>query len=169
MYDTIKLIIGGRIMNKVISINIKKKEDYVSKFNDNSLSRELSEYIMEEYKSFNIRDDFYIEISSKYEMDDEERDNIASMIRSNFGTEVSEMLIKRKRIIYFDIITIILAVIALMFYLVSSDIPILSEFILIFSWVLIWESAYDFMFGRINNKIDIERRKRLTTCKIIFK
>ena len=156
-------------MGKIISINIKKKEDYASKFNDNSLSRELSEYIMEEYKGFDIRDNFHIEISSDYEMDDEEKDSVASMIRANFGTEISKMLIKKKRTIYFDILTVALAVIALVFYLVSSDIPILSEFILVFSWVLIWESAYDLIFGRINNKIDIERRRRLTTCKIIFK
>jgi len=153
----------------VIKINIKRKEDYISKFNDNSLSKELSDYIMEEYKSFDIGTDFYIEISSNYEMDSNEKDNITNMIRSNFGTEISEMIRHRRRTIRIDIFTVILAVIALAFYLFSSDIPILSEFILVFSWVLIWESAYNLIFGSIENKVNIERRKRITNCKIIFK
>ena len=156
-------------MEKVISINIKKKEDYVSKFNDNILSRELSEYIMDEYKSFDIRDNFHIEISSKYNMNDDEKEKISSMIRANFGTEVSEMLTRRKRTICMDFVTMAIAIIALVFYLIISDIPILSEFILVFSWVLIWESTYNLIFGRINKSINIERRTRLTSCKIIFK
>lgn len=156
-------------MDKIISITIKKKEDYVSKFNNHIISKELSEYIMDEYKGIDIRNDFCIEISSEYKMSEEEQEKLASMIRANFGTEVSEMLVKRRKSIHFNIVTVMLAIIALLFYIISSDIPILSEFILVFCWVLIWESTYDLIFGRINNKIDIERRKRLTTCKIIFK
>lgn len=156
-------------MDNVINVNIKKKEDYTSKFNDNILSKELSNYIMEEYKSFDIRENFYIEITSEYVMDNFEKDKIIDMIRANFGTEISEMIYRRKRAIRMDIITFVFAIIALSFYLFSSDIPILSEFILVFSWVLIWESVYNLIFVGFNNKIDIERRKKLTNCKIIFK
>lgn len=155
-------------MESVIKITIKKKEDYVSKFNDLCLSKELKEYILEECKNFNIKDNFYISISSYYDMNDNEKDKLVEMIRSNFGTEISELIIRRKKAIRMDIVTIFLAVLALIFYLLSSDIPILSEFILVFSWVLIWESAYNLLFGSFTNKIDIERRKQLTNCKIIF-
>ena len=41
-------------MDNVIKVNIIKKEDYVSKFNDNILSRDLSNYIIDEHKCFNI-------------------------------------------------------------------------------------------------------------------
>lgn len=156
-------------MNNVIRINIKKKEDYTSKYNDDILSKDLSNYIMEEYKSFNTKDEFYIKISADYDMDESEKDKIASMIRANFGTEISELMNYRRRTIYMDTIILFLGVIALMFYLFSSNIPILSEFILVFSWVLIWESAYNLIFGGFSNKIDIKRRKKLTDCKIIFK
>ena len=50
-------------MENIIKINIKKKEDYVSKFNDNILSRELSNYIIDEHKSINIKDKFHIEVT----------------------------------------------------------------------------------------------------------
>lgn len=156
-------------MENIIKINIKKKEDYVSKFNDDILSRELSNYIIDEYKSFSIKDKFHIEVTSDYEMDEREKDNFVDMLRYNYGTEISEMISKRKRSVFMDIITLLLAGIALVFYLFSSDVPILSEFILVFSWVLIWESMYNLIFGGFANKIDIERRRKITECKVLFK
>lgn len=155
-------------MNKVIKINIKQREDYISKFNDDIISKELSLYILEECKSFSTNDDFYIEISSDYDMGGSEKEKIASMIRSNFGTEISELIKYRKRTIYMDTVTILLGVIALVFYIFSSNVPILSELILVFSWVLIWESTYNLIFGGFSNKVDVKKRKKLTNCKIIF-
>ena len=156
-------------MENSIKINIKKKEDYVSKFNDNTLSKEISEYILDECKSFNISEDFNILISSNYVMDVFEKNKIVDMIRSYFGVEIGELVKKRRRTIYMDIITFLLAVFALIVYLIISNVPILSEFILVFSWVLIWESAYNLIFGSITNKMDIIRRKKITSCKILFK
>jgi len=156
-------------VKNVIKINIKKKEDYVSKFNDDILSKEISEYILEECKSFNIKEDFNIMISSDYDMNDLEKNKIVDMIRTYFGVEISELISKRRKTIYMDIITVLLAVFALIVYLIISDVPILSEFILVFSWVLIWESAYNLIFGSITNKMDIIRRKKITNCKILFK
>lgn len=156
-------------MDNVIKINIKKREDYTSKFNDDILSKELDDYIMNECKKFDIKENFDIEIYSEYDMDEIEKNKIIDMIRSNFGVEISEKIDRRKKAIRIDIITILFAVIALTFYILSSDIPILSEFILVFSWVLIWESTYNLLFVGFSNKIDIERRKKLTNCKIEFK
>jgi len=156
-------------VKNVIKINIKKKEDYVSKFNDDILSKEISEYILEECKSFNIKEDFNIMISSDYDMNGLEKNKIVDMIRTYFGVEISELISKRRKTIYMDIITVLLAVFALIVYLIISNVPILSEFILVFSWVLIWESAYNLIFGSITNKMDIIRRKKITSCKILFK
>lgn len=156
-------------MKNVVKINIKKKEDYGNKFNDDSLSKDISNYILEECKSFNIKEDFNIVISSNYDMDDLEKDKIVDMIRAYFGVEISELTNKRRKTIYMDIITFLLAVLALIVYLIISDVPILSEFILVFSWVLIWESTYNLIFGSITNKMDIIRRKKITSCKILFK
>lgn len=156
-------------MDNVIKIYIKKKEDYVSKFNDEILSNELSSYIIEECKSFPLKSNIRIEIISEYEMDYLEKDKLVDMIRSNFGIEISEMLFRRQRNIIIDFLMLGFGIIALIFYLFSSNIPILSEFILVFSWVLIWESVYNLIFTGFSNKIDIERRKKLTNCKIIFK
>lgn len=156
-------------MNNVIKINIKNKVDYISKYNDDILSKDLSNYIIDEYKSFNVKEDFYIEISSDYDMGGSEKEKIVDMIRSNFGTELSELMDYRKKTIYMDAIILFFGVIALVFYLFSSNIPILSEIILVFSWMLVGESLYNLIFTGFNNKIDMLRKKNLVNCKIIFK
>ena len=107
------------MMNNVIKINIKNKEDYVSKYNDDILSKDLSNYILDEYKSFNVKDNFHIEIFSDYDMGGSEKDKIASMIRANFGMEISELMEYRRRIIYMDAIILFFGVISLIFYLFS--------------------------------------------------
>ena len=156
-------------MSNVIKINIKKKEDYVSRYNDDILSKDLSNYIIEEYKTVNLKEDFYIEISSDYDIGGSEKDKIISMIRANFGTEISELTEQRKKTIIMDAIILLFGIIALVIYLFCISIPVLSEIILVFSWILIWESAYNLIFGSFSNSLNITRRKKLTDCKIIFK
>lgn len=156
-------------MERIISINIKKKEDYVSKFNDNCLSKELSDYIIEECKGYPLNSNMCIEITSDYKMDDLEKSKIVDMIRANFGTEISELIFFRKKNIIIDFILILFGILSLLFYMFSYDNVILSELILVFSWVLIGESVYNLLFTGIINKIDIERKRKITNCEIIFK
>lgn len=156
-------------MKKIISINIKNREDYVSKFNDNILSKELSNYIIEEYKGYPLNSNISIEITSDYIMDNLEKDKIIDMIRANFGTEIGELIYFRKKNIIMDFILIIFGIISLVFYMFSNNIAILSELILVFSWVLIGESVYNLLFTGIINRVDIERKRKLTNCEIIFK
>ena len=156
-------------MSNVIKINIKKKEDYVSRYNDDILSKDLSNYIIEEYKTVNLKEDFYIEISSDYDIGGSEKDKIISMIRANFGTEISELTEQRKKTIVMDAIILLFGIIALVIYLFCISIPVLSEIILVFSWILIWESAYNLIFGSFSNSLNITRIKRLTDLNIIFK
>lgn len=156
-------------MKKVICINIKNKEDYISKFNDNILSKELRDYIMEECKGYPLNSNMCIEITSDYKMNDLEKDKIVDMIRANFGIEISELMFLRKKNIIMDFILILFGILSLLFYMFSYNNVILSELILVFSWVLIGESVYNLLFTGIINKVDIERKRKITNCEIIFK
>lgn len=154
--------------DSVIKINIKTRNDYISKFNDKILSKEISEYIMDECKVFPINSPIRIEVSSEYEMNDTEKESFVNMIRNNFANEINEMLFYRKRNVVMDMFIFVLGIISLVIYLFSSNIPILSEFILVFSWVLIWESSHNLIFSGFSNKIEIERKKMIRDCMIVF-
>ena len=156
-------------MNNIIKINIKKKDDYVSKFNDDILSKELSNYIIEEARDFPLKSNICIEVTSNYDMDSGEKEKFINMIRTNFSNEIKEMLFYRKKNIIIDFFMFIFGIISLIIYFISSSIPVLSEFILVFSWVLIWESAHNLIFSGFSNKVEIERKKMITNCMIVFK
>lgn len=156
-------------MNNIIKINIKKKDDYVSKYNDDILSKELSNYIIEESRIFHLKSNICIEVTSNYDMDDLEKEKFINMIRTNFSNEIKEMLFYRKKNIIIDFFMFIFGIISLIIYFISSSIPVLSEFILVFSWVLIWESAHNLIFSGFSNKVEIERKKMITNCMIVFK
>lgn len=102
-------------------------------------------------------------------MDNLEKNKIVDMIRASFGNDISEIKIYRKRNIILDFLILGFGIIALIFYLFSSDVPILSEFILVFSWLMIEESVYNLIFTGVNNKITMERKRKITNCDIIFK
>lgn len=155
-------------MANVIKVTLNNKNDYVSKFNDDILSKDLNEYILEECKEYGFNSEIVIEITCKYDIDTAERQKIVDMIRSSFGNEISEMLVYRKRNIHIDIVIFLTGIIAVSFYLFFSNVKIISELILVISWVLIWEGVHNLIFEGLKNRIDIERKKRLTRCKIIF-
>jgi len=155
-------------MANIIKIILNNKNDYVSKYNDNILSNDLNKYILEECKGYNLNSEIVIEITCKYDIDTIERQKIVDMIRSSFGTEISEMLVYRKRNIYIYIFIFLLGIIAVSFYIFFSNVQIISELILVVSWVLIWEGVHNLIFEGYKNRIDIERKKQLTRCKIIF-
>ena len=150
-------------MDNVMKITLKKKEDYISKFNDDTISAELSAYILEECRGYKFNDDISIEITSEYKMTAMEKEKLIDMIRSNFGIEVSENLNYQKRSIIIDFTLFILGIIGFFIYFISKSIPILSDFIMILCWVVIWEAAYDLIFTKLRNKIDIERKRKLAT------
>lgn len=156
-------------MANIIKINLNEKNDYVSKFNNNILSSELNQYILEECKGYSLGSEIVMEISCNYEMNSNEKGKIIDMIRSSFGTEISEMLVNRKRNIIIDIFVFIAGIFAIIANIIFSDFPIISEFTLVVSWVLIWEGVHDLIFHGFKNKVDIERKRQLTKCKIIFK
>lgn len=139
-------------MANVIKINLNSKNDYVSKYNDSILSKELNEYILEECKEYELKSEIVIEITSKYELDTNEKQKIIDMISSGFGVEISEMIVYRKMNIYVDLIIFIVGIIVIALYTLISNIPILSEFLLVVSWVLIWEGVHNLIFEGFKNK-----------------
>lgn len=157
-------------MRNIVKINIKERDDYISKFNEDALSNKLSNYILEECRGYKLRSHIVIEISSGYEMEEEEKKKITSMIRNNFQAETKEVLVSQKMNYIIDFILLIVGIVGLvLYYFLLRNIPIVSDVALIFCWVIIWECIYNLIFITFRNLIDIERKKKLATCKIVFK
>lgn len=149
-----------------VKINIKNKEDYKNTYNENELSSELKQYILDHIKSKNTKQNIKLDIATDFKMDEKEALNLTYMIRRAFGLDVSEIMnISKKRTLK-NILIFIMGIIFLVIYSFIPKAIILNEVILIIGWVLIWESLYNFLFKNIETKLMIIRRKQIIKSKI---
>lgn len=149
-----------------VKINIKNKEDYKNTYNENELSSELKQYILDHVKSKNTKQNIKLDIATDFKMDEKEALNLTYMIRRAFGLDVSEIMnISKKR----SLKSLFAFILGTIFLLIYSFVPkqyVVTEIILIIGWVLIWESTYNFLFKNIETKLMITRRKQIIKSKI---
>lgn len=149
-----------------VKINIKNKEDYKNTYNENELSSELKEYILDHIKSKNTKQNIKLDITTNFKINEKEELNLRYMIRRAFGLDVSEIMnISKKRSLK-SLFAFILGTIFLLIYSFIPNQHVITEIILIIGWVLIWESTYNFLFKNIETKLMITRRKQIIKSKI---
>ena len=155
-------------MKNIIEITLNRKDDYLNKYNEKRISKELNDYILEECRGIDLKNNIEIHINTNFEMNDEEKNNLVDMIRENYGVDISDIEELLKKLYIINTIMILAGIVFLIIWFISSNIPVLSEFILIIGWILIWEGINNIMYQTVKNAIKIKRRKKLTNCKIVF-
>lgn len=154
-------------MNKNIQIHLKERKNYQNIYNENILSYELSNYIIEQTNGISHKDKIHFEIVSDFEMDDREKNHFSDMLRSSFGTDVGEIIHKNKKQLLANLIIFIIGMLFLvLYYLISPD--FISELTLILGWVFIGESICNFLYKGIETKINIKKKKQIIDAKIEF-
>ena len=151
-----------------IKIHLKNKDDYKNTYNDNILSYELNNYILEELKGKSRKAKIEFVVSSDFEMDNKDKNSLIFMIRNSFGADIGEVLnLARKQ----RISNYLIAVIGVVFILIYNflDYEFLSEFILIFGWVFLGEAICNLLYKEIEYRYVIARRKQIVNAKITFK
>lgn len=153
----------------IIEIYLQNKEDYKNPFNENKLSEELSNYILEECKGLSYNCKIELDIKTKFKMSSEERIKLISMLRSKFGLDVRENLVYMNNLVKKNIF---LFLFGCLFIVISVGIneltPIMSEIILIIGWVSVWEVVYSLFFSDYKRRLQIKRFRQLSNSKIKF-
>lgn len=154
-------------MKNIIKIHLKKTEDYKNIYNEEILSYRLSNYILEELKGIDTLQEIKFNISSDFDMDIDEKEKLVTMIRNNFGADISEIIhYSKKQLISNYLIFITGIILIIISYLIK--IKLLSQFILIFGWVLLGESLCNLLYKEIEKRFKIARRKQIVNAKILF-
>lgn len=156
-------------MNNIIQIELNNKKDYINKFNNNRISKELHNYILNEIKSINLKDKITLEIQSKFEIKEEEQKNLVKMIKLTYKDDLDELKLYEKKQMKRAIFLMLIGIIILLTYYLSNNLFFVSEFILIIGWLIIWESANVLLFSKNDNKVKQKRRKQLIHSNIIFR
>lgn len=151
----------------IIEVVLNSKEDYINQFHNKKISKELSDYILNESKAFKPNEKLEIHVFSN-NMSIEEKHEFIDMVRENYGIDIRELCILSEKKNISNLLCLLFGIIALFLNLLVDIIPIVSEFVLIFGWVLIWEGIYNMLFDGLKTRIMIKRLKNLTSCKIKF-
>lgn len=154
-------------MENIIKIHLKNKFNYKNIYNDKILSYELSNYILEELKGIDTKKKIKFIISSDFNMNDLERNNLVDMIRNNFGADISEIINLSKKQLIANLLILFPAIILIIIYSLLK-IKLIAQFILIFGWVLLGEVICNIMYKGIDTKHKIARRKQIVNAKIFF-
>ena len=155
-------------MTNKVDVYVENKNSFQNQFHKERLSKELSNYILEECKAIPLKEKLEIHIYCKEELNKEEQLHVVDMIRRNYGIDIQELLLYSKKNMLMSLICILVGILILFIYLFVDIVPVLSEVILIIAWVFIWEGIYNLLFDGIKNEIYKKRLKKLTECRIIF-
>lgn len=154
-------------MENLIKIHLKNRDDYKNKYNNQILSYDLSNYILEELTGIDTKEKIKFIISSDFYMDSIEKNNLVEMIRNYFGPDISETLNFAKKQKYINYILLLISTITIIVYSILK-VKILNQFIIIFGWVLLQEVICNFLYKAIENHHIISKRKQIVNAKIIF-
>ncbi len=153
-----------------IDITIEKKEDYQNQFNHQKLSKELSNYIDEEYKGMPINNHIRLTIHLKCQLNEDEKTELKTKIHKNYQMRMKEEQNIENLAKIFRIVLLFLGIrlLTMSHFIETIPIYIASEIIDVVAWVAIWEVAYNYFFEKVKKQVKIKRLKKLTNCIINF-
>lgn len=155
-------------MNK-IQIYLNDKKDYISKFNQERISKELYGYIKNEVKLININKKINIEITSKFSLTDKEKETLSLNIKNTSEEELNDIKLLEEKVLLKDLLLLLIGIIIIFIYFILKNTPIISEVILIIGWLFIWEAIARLLFAGTERKIQKQRLKQIIYSDIDFK
>jgi len=138
-------------MKKVIKINLNSEEDLVDKYNEEHVSKELTDYILKQTHFINKKDEKYVIINKKFEKDS------IGLIKTGLRNECLSAIKQSKFDNIKQITFLLLGLLCLVLYALIDNVEIFSEIILIGGWILIGEAIEIQLFS----DAEIKRRKMI--------
>ncbi len=153
-----------------ININIHNGKDLVSKYNDDTLSPELKEFILNELVGVSVKRKVTIYMKYDKDLSEEDQKVIKKIIRDEFRETLDELEYERKKS---DIQKLFLTFLGIAFIICSNLFgemgTILTSVLEIFGWVAVWEVAYAIFFTDLSRKHKERRINQILKAEIIFK
>jgi len=121
-------------MKKIININLLHESDLKEKYNEEHVSRELINYILEQTQFINKKDEIKIVINKNFEEDS------IGLIKTGLRNEYLKAIKKSKFDNIKQVTFLLLGLLCLVLYTMFDNIEIFGEIILIGGWILIGEA-----------------------------
>ncbi len=155
---------------KKIKVILEEESELFNKFDNDELSKELGEYIFQEYENVKDSDSVVIEFYTSFKLDESKEEDIIKLIRHYFKKQIEESnsyykFDNIKKIISFFVGMLIIFISDLCYYRSSHFI---GEVLSIVGSVAIW-GVFDGIITTIfNNRINKAKLNKLIKSKIMF-
>lgn len=144
-------------MEKIIEIDILNKNDFIEKYNEDKLSRDLMEYILKESAFITKKDKIKVVINKKCEVK-----NCKSILLESFKEEYEKSLKIWHLTNIRQLFLLMIGIIFLFLSMLIKENVIWKEILLIGGWVPIWETIDLELFSDAEGK-----RKRMILNQLI--
>lgn len=154
-----------------IEVDIRNKNDFVSDFNDNTLSPLIKDYLLNEIAGYDINHKININIDCKFQLTDKEKEKYQKIIIKEFKESKDELLLEIKES---NLKKVLLFLIGLLFIVITYFLnnvlgEVLVEVFNIFGSVAIWEVAYAIFFTDASRRRTIKKYNQILKSNIKFK
>lgn len=158
----------------IIYVNCKDSSDIISKYSsgeDLTINKELSSYLQDDTNYLNLKYPINIKINSEKELSRDDKDKIKLSIRNHFTKKVSdvnEKLYENKNECIMLVFLSLFFLLAYVFTKIYLPLEILSEILLIISWVFVWRMTESIVFDRKAMRKEAIKYYRLLNARIEF-
>lgn len=152
-----------------IKVDLNNKESFYSEFNEDKLSNNLNDYIINECYGESTKEDISINIYYNFKISKIEEDKMINVLKNNFQMQIDDekYYLEHEKVI--ELLLFSLGILFLiLYYALFRYIEIFSEIILIMGWLAIWESTYTFIFSSFQKEIKIKKLKNIVNANIKF-
>lgn len=148
----------------MINIEVKNISDVLNQFDNESITNELDNYIVNKYKSMSLNKKITLNIKGKFT--DEEKAMIGRAIHNHYEN-IEKYYIKIDR--HDNIFRIMFLILGVLLIVLSTYFDgMINEFIIIAAWVPIWEAFHDIFFAGVERELKRNMYKNLAHSNIDF-
>jgi len=154
-------------MKTIININLNRKNDFYNTYSNRQITNELKEFIYNECLGENYKNHITINIHTKLQLTEDEKENMMDAIRRTFGLRVQDELYYYEENQKKKTIMLLIGILLIILYY-SPLVGVLKEIILILGWLDIWESVYSLIFDSRAKQVYIIRLRELAKARVYF-
>lgn len=155
----------------VLEIDLESRYDFFSKYNDRSLAPELKEYIINELVGNDPDSKLVLEINSKYDVSEDDKEAYELAIRKEFRETMFEIKYEAKLDYTRNLILFFIGVLLILIsnFIDVSILGFFKEILLVFGWFALTQIAYIVFYSFMVRRRNVRRLKQVLMSKIVFK
>lgn len=153
-------------MIKIIEIDLDSKLEYLNKYDDNMISEELLNYVLDTFD--NVKNNVVLQIKFNYNATNKELLKIENLMKKSFLIELDNIKKKLKKQRVIDLLLLLwgMLVLVIYFFMKNYEFVLLTELLMITSWVSLWKFVENILFDRRLLIIKKKKYEKLVNAKI---